>query len=368
MNHHAYGTTDQGRRHRANEDAIRLDDELGVYLVCDGLGGHAGGEVASRLTADTTLETIRRYQHVLTDLVALPSPRNRAAVVRLIERSVEEACSVVNYQAESDSENLGGMASTIVLMTMLGQHAVVSHVGDSRAYLLRRGRVYQITSDHSLLAERRRWGAIASHMERSEPADSVILRAIGFQESVQVDCLHFELLPGDVYLLCSDGLSDYMHEGKEFRDLVEKHPLEEVPDQLIAWANECGGKDNISAVVIQVDGVPDPDAFDAFDKMELLRSTPVFSRLTCKELMFVLNVVYVKRCKAGDVIIEDGAEGKEMFISVEGTFEVRKDGRRLSELPAGAFFGEMALLGGSVRTAEIVAVSPGKLLVMSQEA
>ena len=366
MNHTAFGQTDVGRKRDHNEDAILLDDDLGVYIVCDGLGGHAAGDVASQLACATMQRVLQEQRNVLAAYADNPDARNRNAAIQLVERAVDCACREVYAAAQADRSKRG-MATTVVLMAVLGNFAIIAHVGDSRIYLVRRNQAYQLTDDHSLLSEQVRLGLLTTKQVEAAQGKSAITRAVGFQDSVPVETLHFELMPGDTYLLCSDGLCDYMHQGDEFRELCETTPVDELPDALVAFANQSGGRDNISAIVIRVEGEPDDRAFDAFTKMEALKRIPLFARLTCKELMCVLNIVSLVRYDGGQQIIADGAEGDTLFVSLSGAFEVRKHGRPLTALQAGAFFGEMALIGRARRSADIIATQPAQLLIIKRE-
>ena len=231
MNHQAFGQTDIGRKRDHNEDAILLDDELGVYIVCDGLGGHAAGDVASQLACTTMQRVLREQRKVLAAYAGNPDARNRNAAIQLVERAVDCACREVYAAAQADRSKRG-MATTVVLMAVLGHFAIIAHVGDSRIYLVRRGQAYQLTDDHSLLSEQVRLGLLTAKQVEAAQGKSAITRAVGFQDSVPVETLHFELMPGDTYLLCSDGLCDYMHQGDEFRELCDTTPVEELPDAL----------------------------------------------------------------------------------------------------------------------------------------
>jgi PPM family protein phosphatase len=365
MKHQASGKTDVGKKRDHNEDAILIDTNLGLYLVADGLGGYAAGELASHMACDVIGRILNQGRATLDAYVREPHVQTRASATRLIELAIDEACREVYRASEADPEKRG-MACTVALMCILGEHAIVAHVGDSRVYLARRGQVHQMTDDHSLLTEKVRLGIVTAEQAGSGKLKSAITRSVGRQESVQVESLHFELMPGDVFLLCSDGLSDYLHSGQEFLDRAGKDP-EQAAAELVDFANAAGGKDNISAVVVRIDGQPDPEAFNAFAKMEVLRKLPLFEHLTFKELMSVLNIVELKTFEAGQAVLSEGTPGEELYVSVRGRFHVRKGGQFVAELKAGDFFGEMALITRTTRSADVTAFEQSVVLAIRRE-
>jgi len=365
MKHQASGKSDVGKKRSQNEDTLLLDNELGLYLVADGLGGYAAGELASQLACETIGRVMKEGRAALDAYIREPHIQTRAAATRLIEVAVEEACREVFRESEANPEKRG-MACTVAMLILLGEHAIVAHVGDSRVYLARRGQVHQITDDHSLLTEKVRLGIVTPEQAASGRLKSAITRSVGRQESVQVESLHFELMPGDKFLLCSDGLSDYMHNGQEFLDRCD-HTPEQIAGEMIEFANGCGGKDNISAIVVRIEGEPEPEAFNAFSKMEVLRRLPLFEHLTFKELMCVLNIVELKTFETGQTVVNEGETGEEVYVSVRGRFEVRRDGQLVAELKAGDFFGEMALISRTTRSANVMVMEPAVVLAIRRE-
>lgn len=365
LRHVGAGLTDVGRKRKHNEDAILIDRELGLYIVSDGLGGYAAGELASQMTVETVHRLVSAEREKLINYIKEPHSQTRVPVMNLLERAIDTACLEVHNAGRRDNEKRG-MAATIALICMLGKYAIVAHVGDTRVYLARRGQVHQLTEDHSLLTEQIRLGVITAEQAASGKHKTGLTRTIGRNESEQVELLHFELMPGDAFLICSDGLADYLHQGQEFLERAGLPPSQ-AARELVDYANASGGHDNISVVIVKTDGEPEKDAFDAFTKMEVLRRLPLFQHLNFKELMCVLNIVEVKGCQPGDQIIQDGAEGDELFVTVVGAFDVLKGGNRIASMSAGDFFGEMALVSRAPRSADVVATQPSKVLVIRRD-
>lgn len=248
----AAATTDTGRVRTGNEDAFLIDARLGVYAVADGMGGHRAGEVASA----TALEALR------------------AAVAggARIDDAVERANAAVVDKAGRDPE-LRGMGTTITVLCTAGGDQLIGQVGDSRAYLLRAEELARLTEDHSLVEELVRDGRITPEQAQVHPQRSIITRALGIDDDVEVDLYRVRLRTGDRLLLCSDGLTSMVREPEIGRVLRREGDPRLAAEALVAAANEAGGEDNVTAVVVDVlDGAGDDDP-DA-PASEPVRATP----------------------------------------------------------------------------------------------
>jgi len=242
------GLTDVGRRRQTNQDWFRCDDDIGFWAVADGMGGHAAGEVASREAIDTIYGVVKRDKERLRLGPHLTHETSPIAV-RTVEGAVQAATYLVFGMAEFDAEK-AGMGTTISALVSFGQHAVFAQVGDSRIYQVRDNTVSQLTEDHTLINWQLKQGLISPTEALTSRHKNVITRAVGSKEYVQVDTGVVELLPGDRYLLCSDGLHGYL-QTDQIASLGTRDPWEAV-QSLIDFANEQGGKDNITAVLLEV--------------------------------------------------------------------------------------------------------------------
>ncbi len=242
----AAGRTDIGRVRRSNQDSFGVDERLGLYLVCDGMGGAAGGEVASALAVETFLEIARQE-------LGCVSCDPMELTARSLRRAVKAANRAVIERAAWDMR-LRGMGSTLVGARVSGGSATVINVGDSRAYLVRGGVARQITEDHSYVAEQVKLGLMAESQVAGSPMRSVITRAIGADVDVIPDEYEVLLEVGDVLLLSSDGLTRHV-EAEEIGELVsDAEDLDAACLALIALAKERGGSDNVTCVAVRSRG------------------------------------------------------------------------------------------------------------------
>lgn len=244
------GLTDVGRKRKSNEDAFFYDDGLGLYIVGDGMGGHAAGEVASQEAIETVYGMVKRG---LGSLRALADPLvedDVRAASRLMESSIQAATYMVFSLAEMDRGKTG-MGTTLSALLVLGEYAVTAQVGDSRIYRVSGDTVEQLTEDHTLIAWQLKQGLITPQEAKKSPHRNVITRAVGNRDYVQVDTGLVKLAPGDRFLLCSDGLHGYLRDA----DIAPIVALsgEAAVERFIALANERGGKDNITAILVEID-------------------------------------------------------------------------------------------------------------------
>jgi len=242
------GATDVGQKRQINEDSFLCDDELGLWVVADGMGGHAAGEVASREAVDTIHGMVKRDKPKL-DLSNADAEETLRVGARLLEGAVQAATYLVYGMAELDA-NKAGMGTTISAMMSLGTHAVTAQVGDSRIYRLRNSKAEQLTEDHTLINWQIKQGLITEEEARMSRHRNVITRAVGNREYVQVDTRLVGLQPGDRFLLCSDGLHGYLRD-PEVPPIVSLGG-ENAVKRFIQLANERGGKDNITAILVEV--------------------------------------------------------------------------------------------------------------------
>ena len=248
----ARGATDVGRRREQNEDAFLVDLETSLFIVADGMGGHAGGGTASSLAVRTIQERIRAARAAAPASFTSPTSedaRNFPSVLRL---AVESACRAI-YGAAQEDPSLAGMGTTVTAVLVAGRTAFVAHVGDSRCYLVRGGRIFQLSEDHSLVNEQLKAGAITEEEARQSRFRNIITRSVGFEEDVLVDVVGLDVEQGDTIVLCCDGLTNLVAD-PEILEIATGSRLAESADRLIGLANERGGDDNITVIVVKVDG------------------------------------------------------------------------------------------------------------------
>ncbi|MCP4768515.1 MAG: Stp1/IreP family PP2C-type Ser/Thr phosphatase [Gammaproteobacteria bacterium] len=246
------GLTDTGIVRRKNEDSIGFDSSLGLVVLADGMGGHRGGEIASSMTVDTVID---KLQQSLPDIIAgeidEASGFSRESIC--IQDAVVEANQLVFQAAEANPDHKG-MGTTIVVLQFYNNSFSLAHIGDSRCYRVRSNKFEQITKDHSLLQELIDRGFYTPEEARKSMNRNLVTRALGIDPIVMPDIQEDIVLKNDIYLLCSDGLTDLVEDEDIYLTIKQfSANLEEAAKQLITKANQNGGKDNISVMLCRID-------------------------------------------------------------------------------------------------------------------
>ncbi|MCA8913200.1 MAG: Stp1/IreP family PP2C-type Ser/Thr phosphatase [Planctomycetes bacterium] len=236
--------TDVGLQRKNNEDACALVEEAGLCVVADGMGGHLGGEIASNIAIDTVTEAFKGR------------PRNgqdERKDAELLTKCVKTANKEIYRRGNADAA-LKNMGTTIVAVVLSGDYLVTANVGDSRIYRLRDGKLQQITEDHSWVGELRKKNLISEEDARSHPLKNIITRALGMEPTVEVDVKWEKAKSGDIYLLCSDGLTDLIPDSEITEKMVGSgDKLDVMSKALIDAANAAGGTDNITVGLCRVE-------------------------------------------------------------------------------------------------------------------
>jgi protein phosphatase len=263
----ADGKSDIGKVRQANQDAFAVDTDQHIYVVADGMGGHSGGEVASWKAVETLLAVLRGAAGHPADLPAPARPAGGGqagagggqAGVRQSDEPLIRAIEAANehvFRLASEDRRLHGMGTTLVALQVTGPAAVIGSVGDSRVYLWRDHQLRQVTHDHSLVNEYVRLGTLSAEEASTHPLKHIISRAIGVHPTVEVDHFTIPLKPGDLFLLCSDGLTNMLDQEEIAAALTaaDTEPST-VCAECITRANAKGGLDNITVVAVQIDAV-----------------------------------------------------------------------------------------------------------------
>jgi len=236
MNLTAAASSDVGLRRRENEDRYALAPQLGLYLVADGMGGHSAGQVASELAADASLQAVQTLDGASASL---------AEKLRYAVASANRAI----YAASREHVEYAGMGTTLVAFLFDGERAALAHVGDSRAYLVRNGRIRQLTDDHSIVGELLRRREISEDDAREHPHRHVLTRALGVRRGVEPDLAELTPEVGDVFVLCSDGLTTHVEDSEIAKIVSAAGDLQETCDTLVDLANGRGGEDNTTVLL-----------------------------------------------------------------------------------------------------------------------
>lgn len=237
--------TDQGRIRAHNEDNYLLRPDIGLFAVADGMGGHAAGEVASALAV----------QQLELAFANVPAGAESTAIADGLEGAVASAGHAI-VRAGADDARQRGMGTTLTAMAMSREEESyrIAHVGDSRAYLLRNGVLTQISVDHTWVQQQVDRGLLTPDNAWRHPLSSILTRALGTEQELEIDSFSGTTRDGDIFMLCSDGLTQVLRDPDIHAVLISERSIEEMVDRLIAEANERGGPDNVTVVAIRVEG------------------------------------------------------------------------------------------------------------------
>jgi serine/threonine protein phosphatase PrpC len=247
------GKTDVGCVRTNNEDNFGFDSRHGIFVVCDGMGGQAAGEVASKMGVDILLDYFRQQppdaaKQSLNGQNGSFGAQSLANAIQLANKTI--------FQAGQQQNGRNGMGSTIVAALVRGSSLAIANVGDSRIYLIRQGTIQQLTQDHSLVMEQVRRGYITLEQAQQSEMQNIILRALGSEEVVEADIEDLVALPGDVLLMASDGLTRYVPDEDILKIVLGRHGLQHACGELVKRAKECGGDDNITCLLVKIVNQP----------------------------------------------------------------------------------------------------------------
>jgi serine/threonine protein phosphatase PrpC/CRP-like cAMP-binding protein len=357
-------TTDVGRQRNHNEDNFLIDKKLRLFMVADGMGGHAAGEVASSIAVHEIRDTINNSRELI-DRYRVDHPAVQAyEILQVLEHAVQAACGAVYTRAQAEPDKRGmGTTATVLLIAGAGDRlrGFIAHVGDSRVYLARQNQAHILTEDHSLMNELVRRGKLNREQLESSPYKqykNAVTRAVGVYGSVEVDTFDFDILPGDRFLIASDGMYAYVDEATLPGQLAGTD-VKTVPKLLVDQANAGGGHDNITAVVIRVGDAAHTEATprntDVSLKLDVLKGMQMFRYLSYKELVQVGAIAEMTEVAANATIFAAGEVGDAMFVVLSGNVKLVDKGTTVAELAKGQHFGEMSLVDRSVRSLTAIA-------------
>jgi PPM family protein phosphatase len=356
--------TDVGRVREQNEDNYLVDRKLQLYLVCDGMGGHLSGEVASATAVNVVREQLLARREILEAYVDDPTPESAFAVTEAFAEAVETASARI-YERGMLNPEQRGMGTTLTGLLLRGERGFVAHVGDSRTYRTRNGKLEQLTEDHSLYNAMLKSGAKLEGEEALGRLKNAVTRAVGVQAAVEVDTYEVELQAGDRFLLCSDGLTGYL-DGDELRDVMQEPDNDLLVERLIAIANERGGRDNITAVIVELPPGSLEGARTPSDAAEAeLRRSALGNGLSSSDAHAVRQRMKLSEFAAGTRIFEAGTRGREAYLVVSGALRLTADGIPPRRVEVGEVVSEDFLLTGGYHMASLEVTADGSATVAS---
>lgn len=356
--------TDVGRVREQNEDNFLVDRKLQLYVVCDGMGGHASGEVASATAVNVVRDMLLEHSDMLAAYQRGDDQVDRGDVRRLLIESVQRASARIYERARLNPQQRG-MGTTLSMLLLLGRRAFIAHVGDSRIYRRHGDEIEQLTEDHSLYNAMLRSGAAPSEDDpRIAHLKNAVTRAVGVQEEVEVDTMDIDLHPSDRFLLCSDGLSGYFEDG-DLERLIAEEELSKAVDVMIDFANTRGGRDNITALVIQL-----PDDADFHGAVgstrldEVLRRTGFAHGLNSRELRVLCRRMVERVLQPGEILVPTDTAPTGLWVAAEGELIATSDQGTSRRIRSGEVACETALLAGARHKVEVRAWPEGQVKVL----
>jgi len=272
----ASARTDLGCVRKNNEDSFLAEPERGLFIVCDGMGGHAAGEVASALAVKTISDHLAAQEDARRRFATDDSEELSNELMRVVEEAVQTAGRAIYHQARSSPEQ-AGMGTTCSVIVLSGKKGILAHVGDSRVYVVRNKALYQLSEDHTYVAEQVRRGAMTREQAAKSKKGNVLTRALGPVESMQVDMMLFDVDRDDRFLLCSDGLHNHFKDSTELLRLLVEGSTDSSADRAVQIARDRGGEDNITLVVVEAQDVAPVDEVDsAAARIAVLKRIPLF--------------------------------------------------------------------------------------------
>lgn len=352
--------TDPGKKRTHNEDALTTLPEEGIYIVADGVGGRACGEVAAAICVESFKNAAASVRERVVAHDAHPNIDTRNAVLVAMDEVCQQASRRIYETAEAEART--GMTTTLVGMVFGVGTAFITHVGDSRAYLIRNGELRQLTEDHSMVNELVRSGKMTFAEARASRHRHVITRAVGLYPTVQPSLATVDVLPGDRFLLCSDGLSDCVAESI-MAELGSGPDLDGAAQALVQSALDRGGPDNITVVLLDPEGGQRVD--EAVARANVLESLFLFEDMPYPARLQVGRIVREHYYAPGDALVRQDQADRSMWVVLEGEVSVTRDGVELARLRAGEHFGELSLVDGLPRSASVVGVTFGNAISIS---
>jgi protein phosphatase len=349
--------TDLGRRMTENEDASLVLADTPLWAIADASGARWPAE----LTLDTLSKDASALREFQTRVARSGDSSSRLAVGHFFESVINRASEAVRSEVHRRGNRRA--TATCVALTLMGPFAYVAHVGDSRAYLWRDRKLRCLTTDHTLAMLQLKRGELTADTYAQSPFRKTLTQAIGVTNDLRPDIAEIRVAPGDVLLLCSDGLHRMLSDRRIAEILVRDMPLAAKAEALVAAANEAGGKDNITLQLVPVEGTdPAPEEGAAkrerIDIARVLGKCFLFQDLSESERLLITPYFEYQTYAQNDLICREGAEGDSLFVIVSGKARVTYRRAHLVDLGPGGYAGEIALARVGPRTATIVAVQP----------
>lgn len=367
MHVNGIGMSDPGVIRSNNEDYFHVDNDLHLYIVCDGVGGSNCGEVASQLAAQTCAQLIQNNKKIIDEYYRTNDER---LITSLMEHAISESCLQV-YTAGRKEIALSGMATTLTALLFFNQKAVLGHVGDSRCYLIRNNLSHQVTDDHTLGATLREQQKASNSQIIDQKLDHILNRCIGHHQHVEVDTLIFDILPGDQLVLCSDGLHNYIRDPVQLIPMLKEDSPTACVKKMLEFAIHSGGQDNVTAILIENSLEEsaymkfDSDKADLLNDFSFLAGIYLFQDLNFIRMSRLLNDCQTKEYRKGQSICRKGENPQGLFVFFSGHIQIEENPEKI--LTRGDYFGQQSLMYDYLLTFNVRAVEDSTILFISSK-
>jgi serine/threonine protein phosphatase PrpC/CRP-like cAMP-binding protein len=299
------------------------------------------------------------------------TPDNIKKVTSILEKIMNDTNAQIYAMAE-EKDAPGNMGTTVSAFFICQGKGFIIHVGDSRIYLLRKGYIHQMTEDHSMVHQFLKEGKLEEEELELTPFKNMLTRAIGIFPQVEVDAFHFNIIPGDQFLICSDGLHGYFEKDSDIAEILSTYAKDEKPKQFIKFAKEAGGRDNITAVCVEITSpgqtAEEEVSAELFEfSMNTLKSVPLYKDLEYKELVRIYNITKVKKFAAGQMVLKEGEKAGKLFIILSGKVEVSHYNKPYKIMKDGTHFAEMSLIDNQPASLSVKTLQETTFLIIQRE-
>jgi serine/threonine protein phosphatase PrpC len=360
--------TDVGRVRTNNEDNYAEDRQRGIFVVCDGMGGHNAGEVASQLAAAAVTQHLVNGAHLRARYTSTGSFDDLLA----LQTHMQQALAVANQRIYTQSQNnpqQRGMGTTCTALCLVARRkGIVGHIGDSRLYLLRDGVLYQLTVDHTYVNELVKRGALTPEQAADHPQSNILSRAMGVQADVPVQTWTFDYDPGDTFFLCSDGIYNYFPDNVGLGARMGHDDLALGLSGIIDTALNRGGHDNCTGIIVRVPPEASPTPSTGPEYARLLHTSPLFSPLTPLEQLAVMGLGQREVLAPEAIIMAAGTIMDGFMMVIKGAVQIRRDTQVVRQLGPGDALGQTSLLGPLQQPDAVVASTASEVLRLSHRA
>jgi len=369
MRYAGHSISQIGNLRTDSQDVVAIDQALGVYILCDGMGGTARGDVAADIASKTCLQFIKQHSNTLSRVAKGDLPSLHLS--DLAQSAVQAANHAVYTYSQEHSESRGS-GTTVALLITAGTSGACAHVGDSRVYAFRNNQLFQLTKDHSLAQDLIDQGVLDRKNLATFAFKHVLSRAVGLLPAVSVDTLHFDIIPGDKFLLTSDGISSTLSSTNVEEAMTISDP-QKLLERLISQARAAHQEEDLSVITVEASAEASEQQAHIDRSAELSLKTTVlqevflFKALAPQNILRIVNASTVVSFKKGEVVVSQGEVDTSLFIILDGSFDIEIDGHQISAISRGNHFGEMAFLTSHPRSATVRAATDGKVLKIAAD-